>query len=111
MQLLLDFLQQAGGALFGVQLLLLLQAVHLVLLHVLYGQVEQFLLVAPLGDGEGDVLQLHVQFEGHDDFARKALVAFPHLDDAQLEQFFLALVQLLLVFEGERLVDGAVGDV
>ena len=58
MQLLLDFLQQAGGALFGVQLLLLLQAVHLVLLHVLYGQVEQFLLVAPLGDGEGDVLQI-----------------------------------------------------
>ena len=111
MQLLLDFLQQARDALLGIQFLLLLQAVHLVLLHILDGQVEQFLFVAPLGDGEGHVLQFHVQFEGYDDFARLALVAFAHLDDAQLEQFLLGFLKTFLVLEGEGLVDGTVRDV
>ena len=35
--------------------------------------------------------------------SRKALVSFPHFDDAEREQFFFALIQSFLVFKGESL--------
>ena len=107
----LDFLQQAGGALFGIQFFGLLQAVGLVLFHVQYRQLQQRFLFAALGDGEGDILQFHAGVEGHDDFARTAFVSFAHFRDAQRQQFFFAFVQPLFVFEGERLVYRSVRDV
>ena len=80
-----------------------LQAVGFVLLHIEDGEFQQFLFVSPLRDGKDDIFQLHIQLKRHDDFTRKALVSFPHFDDAEREQFFFALIQSFLVFKGESL--------
>ena len=110
-QLLLYLFQQAHGPLLRIQLFGLLQAVGFVLLHIEDGEFQQLLFVSPLRDGKDDIFQLHIQLKRHDDFTRKALVSFPHFDDAEREQFFFALIQSFLVFKGESLVDGTVRNV
>ena len=111
LEVLLYLLEQACALLLGVELVGLLQAVELVLLYVEQRKVEQFLAVAALRHDEGDALQVDVHGEGHYNLLRLTLVALAHLHDAQREQLLARLVHLLLILEGEGLVDGSVGDV
>ena len=111
MELVLYLAHQTHAFLLRIEFLRLLQAVHLILFHVEEGEVQQRLLVAPLGDGERHARQFQTEFEGDDDFARTALVTLAHLHDAHGQQLLLGLFEAFLILERERLVHATVGDV
>ena len=60
-------------------------------------------------DREGDVFKFHIHLFWYDDLFGIALESLSQFDDTQLQQFFVTLVQFLLVFNRETLVDTAVG--
>ena len=107
-QVLLDFLHEARLLLLGIELFGLFEAVEPVLFHVQAGEFEEFFLVPLLRDDLHGHFFGDVDLERHHDFLRTAAVALPHLDDAEREQFAVRFLQLLLVLEGEGLVDAAV---
>ncbi len=107
----LQLFQQVHAALLGIESFGLLHLVELVLSHIGQGEIQQVFLFSTLRDGDGDVFQLGLNRKWYDDFAGVALVALPHLYDAQGQHVFGCFVDFLLELEGERLVDAAVGDV
>ena len=102
---LLYFFHQPYAFLFRIEFLGLFEPVQFVLFYVEDREFQQFLLVSPLRDGEGDAFHFHVDGKGGDDFLGTALVAFPHFSDAQRQQFFGRLVHPFFIFKGEGLVD------
>ena len=111
LQLCLNLFHQPHAPLLRIQFLGLIQTVHFILLHVHQRKVEQVLFLALFRNRERHAVHFHVQFKRHDDFLRRAFIAFAHFHDTQLQQLFLALVHAHLVFEGEGLVDASVGNV
>ncbi len=110
-QIALDFAHQTHGLLFGIQFLGLFQAVEFVLFYVQPGEVQQLFFLSFLRNGLLGIALRQIYGKRDDDFSREALVSLAHLHDAEGQQFRVVLVQFFLVFEGEGLVDAAVGDV
>ena len=82
MQMILNLLQQPYCTLFRIELFSLLQAIHLILLHVELREFKELLFFTPLRYGERHIIQLHIQFKGYDNLTRKTLIPLSHLNDA-----------------------------
>ena len=111
MQEVLQLLHQANGLLLRIKLLGLFQTVELILFSVHQREVKKGFFVSSLWYCNGDTLQVDINLLGQDNLLRIAVEPLPHLHNTQLEEFLVCLVEFLLIFEGETLVDRAVRDV
>ena len=77
-------------------------------LHILFGQVEQFFLIASPGYRLNDPLFRELDPKRQDEFARPAVECFPQLRRSEGQDFFIGLFQMRLHRRGMSLHDRAV---
>ena len=111
MKLVLQLFHQSSLFLLRIQFFCLFQSIEFVLLSVHYRKVEQGFFVASLRDGKGYIFEIEINFLRHYDFLCIAFESLSEFDNSKLKQFFVCLVQLLLIFNREALVDTAIRNV